>query len=105
MKIHKVFWQLLWISWEHFSGPKRLLKTQIFEEKAIFPVEKRFWPTFSRIIEHDLRQKTFFQIGKLFWLILLYLLEHFFRSWEVVENTLFEEKGKLSSEKKTFDQF
>ena len=33
MKVHKVFWHLLWISWEHFSGPKRLLKTQIFQKK------------------------------------------------------------------------
>ena len=35
-----------------YRGPKRLLKTQFFEKKkANFPVKKRFWPSFSRIIE------------------------------------------------------
>ena len=28
-------------------GPKRLLKTQDFEKKAIFPVNKGFRPTFA----------------------------------------------------------
>ena len=32
-------------------GPKTLLKTQIFEKQALFPVKIRFWPIFSRIIE------------------------------------------------------
>ena len=33
--------------------PKSLLKTQLFEEKAIFPVKKKFQPACSRIIECD----------------------------------------------------
>ena len=32
---------------------KRLLKTQIFEKKAIFPPKKLFRPIFSRIIEYE----------------------------------------------------
>ena len=59
MKVHKVFWHLLWISWAHFSVPTRLLKTQTFEKKAIFTVKIRFCPTFSRIIEHEICQKLF----------------------------------------------
>ena len=34
-------------------GPKRLLRTQIFEKKAKLPVRKKFWPMFSPIIGHD----------------------------------------------------
>ena len=30
-----------------------LLKTQIFEKKATFPVKKKFWPPFSRTLEQD----------------------------------------------------
>ena len=43
-------------------GPKRLLKTQIFEKKkAIFQEKKRFWPIFSRIIEYDKPQRTIYE--------------------------------------------
>ena len=35
-----------------------MLKTQIFEKKAIFPVKKRFWPVFFRITECDKPQGT-----------------------------------------------
>ena len=33
--------------------PKRLLKTQIFEKKDNLSREKKLWPVFFRIIEHD----------------------------------------------------
>ena len=46
---------------EHFLGPKNLLKTQIFEKKAIFPLKKRFWPIFSRNIQHDKCRGTFYK--------------------------------------------
>ena len=32
-------------------GANKLLRTQIFEKKAAFPVKKRFWPIFSRNLE------------------------------------------------------
>ena len=32
---------------------KKLLKTQLFEEKTNFPVKKSFWPVFSLILECD----------------------------------------------------
>ena len=34
-----------------FSGPKRLLKTQVSEKKGNFSSEKKLWPIFSRVIE------------------------------------------------------
>ena len=40
-----------------FLGP-RMLKTNIFEKKAISPVKKSLWPISSRIIEHGKRQGT-----------------------------------------------
>ena len=43
-----------------FLGPKRLLKTQVFEKKAIFLVKRRFWHIFARIIKQDIRQEIFF---------------------------------------------
>ena len=39
-------------------GPKRLLKTQFFGEKANFPVKKKFWSFFSRILDCDKPQGT-----------------------------------------------
>ena len=44
-----------------FLGPMSLLKTQIFEKKANFPVKKRFWPIFSRNIPHDKCRGTFYK--------------------------------------------
>ena len=41
-----------------FFETYRLLKTQIFEKKAVFPVKKILWPTFSRSIECDKPQGT-----------------------------------------------
>ena len=39
-----------------------MLKTKIFEKKAISPVKKRLWPISSRIIEHDKRQRTTYKV-------------------------------------------
>ena len=55
---HKLLWQLLWKLSEHFLRPKRLLKTQFFEKKAIFPVEKILWPIRSRSFDHDKCHET-----------------------------------------------
>ena len=41
--------------------PKRLLKTQTFEKKAIFRVKKKLWPIFSRSIGHDKCQGTIYK--------------------------------------------
>ena len=39
--VHKLFWQLLWKLLEHFLGPERLLKTQIFEKKGNISSEEK----------------------------------------------------------------
>ena len=46
--------------------PNGLLKTQIFEQKATFPVKKTLWPIFSRSIEHDKCQRTIRRDQKVF---------------------------------------
>ena len=43
-----------------------LLKTQISEQKATFPVEKTLWPVFSRSIERDKTQRTISRDQKVF---------------------------------------
>ena len=68
-------------------------------------MKKRFRHPFFRTIEHDICQKTFFKDPQAFLTIILELIGAFFRTWEVVENKIFEEKSKLSSEKKWIDQF
>ena len=63
--VHQLFWQLLWKLLqlkEHFLGPKRLLKTKIFEKKkATYPVKKNFGLFFSRDIEHAKSQGTVYR--------------------------------------------
>ena len=50
--IHNVFWQLLWKLQDHFWNTYKVDENTNFGKKnANFPVKKRFWPTFSRIIE------------------------------------------------------
>ena len=56
-KFSKLFWHLLWNLKEHFLGHKMLLKTQIFEKKATFPL-KRFWIIFFLSIEPVKCQET-----------------------------------------------
>ena len=41
-----------------FVTLKRLLKTQIFEKKTVFPPKKLFRPIFSRIIQYEKPQGT-----------------------------------------------
>ena len=56
-----VFRHLLWKLIDHFylATPSMLSKTKTLEKKkAIFPVNKRFWPIFSRNIECDKCQGT-----------------------------------------------
>ena len=39
-RVHKLFLLILYSLPEHFLRPRKLLKSQIFEKKAIFPVSK-----------------------------------------------------------------
>ena len=58
IRVHKLFWHLLWNIQELFLGSNRLLRKESFEKKELFPVMKNFWPTFSRIIANDICQAT-----------------------------------------------
>ena len=60
IRVQKLFWHLLWKIKERFLRTRRLLKTQSFEKKAIFPVRKRFGSIFSRNIEYDKCQETIY---------------------------------------------
>ena len=44
--------------------PKRLLKTQIFEKKSIFPAKTLFRPTFCRIIEYETPRGTIYKVAQ-----------------------------------------
>ena len=59
--VQNVIRHYMWKLKDHFylATPSMLLKTKTLEKKkAIFPVKKRFWPIFSRIIECDKCQGT-----------------------------------------------
>ena len=40
-RVHKLFLPLLYFLWEQFLGPKRLLKSHIFEKKGNLSSEKK----------------------------------------------------------------
>ena len=58
IRVYRLFPQLLWNLLEHFLGPKRLLKSPIFEKKANFQWRNNFGLFFSRVIEHAKFQGT-----------------------------------------------
>ena len=62
--IHKSQKDILTINVEElrfFLGPRRLLKTQIFEKKGSFLVNKCICPTFSQTVEYDKPQETMYK--------------------------------------------
>ena len=81
--------------------PKKLLKTQLFEKKAKFPVKKSFWPVFSPILECDKPEGRIDEYPQFFLLLLLKLkglfLLHLRSCWK---HKFLKKKGKFSSEKK-----
>ena len=48
----------MWKLEEPFCNTKRLLETEILQRKSAFPVKKRFWPIFYRILDCDKPQGT-----------------------------------------------
>ena len=82
-----------------------MLKTQTFEKKGNLSSEKKCLTSFSRIIEHTNTQETLYEGPKGILTFTVELIRAFFRTWEVVENTIFEEKGNPSSEKKYLTSF
>ena len=78
---HSRVWQTwganLWVSTRCFDSycesyktfsvtPKRLLKTQIFEEKANFPVKKKVWPFFPNLSSVKDLSGQFMRVHKVF---------------------------------------
>ena len=57
-RVHKLFDKYCGIYKSFFWGPKRLLETQSFEKRQPFRWRKKFWPIFSRFIEHEKCQGT-----------------------------------------------
>ena len=60
-RVYRLFRQLLLNLLEHFLGPKRLLKSPIFEKKANFQWRNNFGLLFSRDIEHAKFQGTVYK--------------------------------------------
>ena len=60
IRIHKVFWPLLWILHDHFCDTKEVVENKL-KKKANFPVKKSFRPFFSPIIECDKPQTTVYR--------------------------------------------
>ena len=50
-----------------FKGFKSLLKTQVFEKKATFPVKRKFGPFFLRLSSTTNLNKQFIRVHRLFW--------------------------------------
>ena len=61
-------------------GPERSLKTQIFEKKGNFPVNKCICPIFSEIVECDKRQERTYEGQKDIWTITVVVKRSFFRT-------------------------
>ena len=63
-----------------FLGPERLLKTQTFEKKCTFPVNKCICPIFSQIVACVKPQKTFYRGQKDNLTITVVVIRSFFRT-------------------------
>ena len=63
IKVQKVFWHLLfdfWVFWTLDDVENKTFK----KKKATFPVKKKFWPFYSRIIECDKLHGTIYKVPK-----------------------------------------
>ena len=62
IRIHKVFWQILWKLQDHFCNTGEVVDNTIFwKKKANFPVKKSLWPNCSPIIDCDRPQETIYE--------------------------------------------
>ena len=72
--------------------PKRFLKKQLFERKAIFPAEKEFWHIFSQGMEHDKRQATIYKGPRSFMTFFVQKIRSFLAFEEVDRNKHFQNR-------------
>ena len=85
--------------------PKRLLKTQNFEKKGSFPVNKCICPIFSQIVDCDKPQETICKSQKDILTVYVQVIRVFFRIREVAEKTNFGKKGKFPVNKSICPMF
>ena len=88
------------------SGTKRLFETKIFEKKAIVPVTKTFWPSFSPIIAHQKTQATSYTRSEGILIVFVWIKRSFF--WDVRcrwKQFFWEKRTLLSSEKNSSANF
>ena len=79
---------------------------QFFEKKVKkFPLRKSFWPIFSLIFEFDKPQGTVFKDPKASLTRTVEDWRFFFRTWEVVENTIFGKRKAIYPVKKKIWRF
>ena len=87
-------------------GTKRLFETKIFEKKAIVPVTKTFWPSFSAIIAHQKTQATFYTCSKSILIVFVWIKRSF--RWDVRcrwKQFFLRKKNATFQRKKLFSQF
>ena len=60
-----------------FLGPKRLLKTEIFQKRQTFHWKKNVLPIFSRFIEHEKCQRTIYKGPQCIFTIFVQLIKTF----------------------------
>ena len=101
--VHKLFWHLLWNSWEHFCGPKRLLKTQTFEKRQHFQWKKHCALFFLVFIQCDKPTNLtghFVWNHKLFRPFLCKLWENFLGPMKLLKTQVFWKKKPSFQRKK-----
>ena len=78
IRVYWLFRQLLWNLLEHFLGPKRLLKSPIFEKKANFLWRNNFGLFFLLTSNMTNVREQFMRAHKVFWRFLCNWFEHIF---------------------------
>ena len=81
-----------------FVTPNRLLKTQFFEKKSIFPAKKFFRPIFLVLSSRTDAKEQIIRVHNVFWQLLGKLEDNFFRTYEV-DGKKFSKKGYFPDEK------
>ena len=105
-RVHNVFWFLLCKYRINSSGSERLLKTQAFEKKAIFPVRKIFWSLFLSYYGVWQTVGDILSGSKNFsYLCCLTYKSIFQEPKRLLRTQLFEKKGQHFQWKKLFDRF
>ena len=102
IRVHKVFWQILWKLQGHFFRTYEVIENTNFWKIGNLSSEAKILShsSFVLLSVTNLRE-LFIKVHKVLWQILWELQGRFFRTKEVIVNTYFlKKKGSLSSEEK-----